>query len=192
MADACDRRPTAPISPALDGHHQEADWEHAGCVLSGSVRGCDTAHPCTRLLYGSDHESFYLRFEFREGVQLSRDLPGEIHLLWFYPGVTMYNSPAPLANLPSTAPLNYLFHYHLGLPLGTLEGWFEEAGERYTWQRRDCSARIVLRDYLEIAVPWASLSLPAHYPLRLVAVLAEAGCFQDYLPQGRLLSLQAL
>lgn len=188
--ESCDRPPQEPIDPAIDGRRDRDAWVKAGCVVPGGVRNTPDHCPCSCLLYGSNREYFFLRFEFRDAIQPRRDLPGEVHLLWFYPGVTMYNSPAPLEDLPATAPLNYLFHHHLGLRLADLHCWFEEAGERYGWYRRDCAARVALDDCLDIAVPWASFPHQASYPFRLVAVLADAGHFRSYLPEGRLIGFQ--
>ncbi|NJL02294.1 MAG: hypothetical protein HC838_08010 [Spirulinaceae cyanobacterium RM2_2_10] len=190
--ESCDRAPKAPIRPTLDGRRGGNDWRDAGRVACGSVRNAQSDRPpCASLLYGVNSDNFYLRFEFDHTSPLRRDPSTEIHLLWFYPGVTMYNSPAPLANLPSTAPLNYLFHHHLGLRLADLSCWFEEANERYEWQPRQCQANVILADCLDIAVPWSSFPGQADYPLRLVVVLADAGKFQSYLPTGQLINLQA-
>ncbi len=187
--ESCERAPKAPIRPALDGRSVD-DWADAGCIgLSGGRGAIANRNPFTHLRYGTDRDGFYLRFEFREPNPTDTELAGDLHLLWFYPGVTMHNSPAPLAGLPSTAPLNYLFHHHLGIHLADLSCWLEEAGERYEWHRRDCHAQIACQDCLDIGVPRRNFAAYADYPLRLVAVLAEAGQFHSYLPERQLLSL---
>jgi hypothetical protein len=144
-----------------------------------------------RLWYGVDHLNFYLRLDFKSGVQVGKDIPAELHLMWFYADRTMHNSPAPLAELPEEAPLNYLFHHHLGINLLTGSTWFEEAGEHFLWHPRASRAQVGLNQCLELAVPWADLQVEPDYPLRLVLVLADNGIFRSYIPENALVALQA-
>ncbi|MGB8699596.1 MAG: glycoside hydrolase, partial [Thermosynechococcaceae cyanobacterium] len=130
-------RPQGFIHPLINGIGDEQDWDHAGRVTVAGARG--TMHrssPIQRLWYGLDHLNFYFRFDFQGGKQPGADCPPEIHLFWYYPSQTMYNSPIPLGEVPNTAPVNYSFHHHLGVywPNGTV--WLEEAADFHQWQGR--------------------------------------------------------
>ena len=137
-----------------------------------------------------DHLNFYLRLDFKAGIQVGESLPKELHLLWFYPGKTHHNSPAPLASLPDKAPLNYLFHHHLGIHLLTGSMWLEEAGEDFRWYSHTTRAQVGLNQCLELALPWADLHVEPDSSLRLVVVLADDGDFRSYLPEEKLVALQ--
>ena len=144
-----------------------------------------------RLYYGLDHLNFYLRLDFQAGGVPGKNLPTELRLLWFYPGITQYNSPMPLADLPDQEPSNYLFHHHLGINLRTESIWLEEAGENYCWHSKATGAKMALDRCLELAVPWADLDIEPDYPLQLVTVLADDGKFRGCLPENDWVRLQA-
>ncbi|MBW4635510.1 MAG: glycoside hydrolase [Iphinoe sp. HA4291-MV1] len=187
-----DHRPQSFIHPVIDGKGDEQDWDKAGRIEVGGARG--TMHNSSaiqRLWYGVDHLNFYLRVDFRTGIQLGQDVPPELNLLWFYPDKTMHNSPVPLAEVPDTSPVNYLFHHHLEVNLLTQSIiQFREAGERYQWHPRANRAQVALNKCLEVAVPWADLQVPPDYPLRLILVLSDEGCFRDYLPENALIPIE--
>lgn len=187
-----DHRPQSFIHPVVDGIGDEQDWEKAGRLEIGGARG--TMHRSSeiqRLYYGWDHLNFYLRLDFKAGVQPGQNFPGELHLLWFYPGRSNHNSPIPLANLPSEAPLNYMFHHHLGINLSTDSLWLEQAVEYFQWYPRATRAEVAFAECLELAVPWADLHLDPDSSLQLLIVLADDGIFHSYLPEDRFVSLQA-
>ncbi|MBE9129331.1 glycoside hydrolase, partial [Coleofasciculus sp. LEGE 07081] len=175
-----EHRPESYIHPVISGMGDEQDWDKAGRIEVGGARG--TMHRSSiiqRLWYGLDHINFYLRLDFQAGIQVGKEIPSELHLLWFYPDQIMYNSPAPLVELPNEAPLNYLFHHHLRINLLTGSTWLEEAGEHYQWHPRRSNARIALNRCLEVAVPWANLQVEPDYSLRLVLVMADNGIFRS-------------
>jgi hypothetical protein len=103
----------------------------------------------------------------------------------------MHNSPAPLAELPDEAPMDYLFHHQLGINLLTQSFWFQEAGEDYQWHPRSSRAKVALKQCLEVAVPWADLQIGPDSPLRLVLALADNGIFRSYVPENALVPIQA-
>jgi alpha-amylase/alpha-mannosidase (GH57 family) len=186
-----DHRPLSFIHPVIDGFGDEQDWDKAGRIDVGGARG--TMHRSSliqRLWYGLDHLNFYLRLDFQAGIQIGQDIPPELHLLWFYPNRTVHNSPAPLAEVPDTAPVNYLFHHHLGINLLTGSTWLEEAGEYYHWNPRNSRAQVALKQCLEVAVPWADLQVEPDYLLQLVMVSADNGIFRSYIPEDKLVGLQ--
>jgi hypothetical protein len=186
-----DQRPESFIHPVINGIGDEQDWDKAGRIEIGGARG--TMHKSSdiqRLWYGVDHLNFYLRLDFRSGVQVGRDIAAELHLLWFYPDRTMHNSPAPLAELSDEAPLNYLFHHHLGINLLTGATWFDEAVEHYQWHPRASRAQVALDQCLEVAVPWADLQVEPDSPLRLTLILADNGIYRSYIPENALVPLQ--
>jgi alpha-amylase/alpha-mannosidase (GH57 family) len=185
-----DHRPQTFIHPMIDGCGDEQDWDKAGRIEIGGARG--TMHKSSavqRLFYGWDHLNFYLRLDFKTGVQLGRDLPSELHLLWYYPGVTGYNSPIPLASLPDASPVDYLYRHHLGLNLQTGSVWLEEAQQKNSWHPRATRADMALKQCLEIAVPWADLHVEPDLSLNLIAVLADRGEYRTYIPENRLVEL---
>ncbi|NET58124.1 MAG: glycoside hydrolase [Symploca sp. SIO2E6] len=187
-----EQRPQSFIHPVIDGIGDEQEWDHAGRLEVGGARG--TMHRSSaiqRLWYGVDHLNFYLRLDFQTGVQPGKDIPPELHLLWFYPNQIMHNSPAPLQELPDQAPLNYLFHHQLGINLLTQSCWLQEAQENYQWHPRTSNAQVALNQCLEIAVPWADLQIEPDYELQLVMVLADNEVFRSYLPENSLVPLQA-
>ncbi len=179
--------PESFISPGLDGRGREEDWQKAGKIEIGDSRGTmQRSSLVQQVYYGWDQLHFYFRFDFQGGVQL----PGELHLLWYYRDITMYNSPVLLTKLPDIAPLNYLFHHDLGINLLNLSIGLEEAVEDYTWQSRVTRAVVAFHQCLELAVPWADLQVQPDYPLELLVILAEDGQFHSYLPENELIRLQ--
>ncbi|MEQ9358104.1 glycoside hydrolase [Coleofasciculus chthonoplastes] len=186
-----DHRPLSFIHPVIDGLGDEQDWDKAGRIDVGGARG--TMHRSSaiqRLWYGLDHLNFYLRLDFQAGIKIGQDIPPELHLLWFYPNRTVNNSPAPLAEVPDTAPVNYLFHHHLGINLLTGSTWLEEAADYYHWHPRTSRAQVALKQCLEVAVPWADLQVEPDYLLQLVMVSADNGMFHSYIPEDKLVGLQ--
>ncbi|HAA29531.1 MAG TPA: glycoside hydrolase [Cyanobacteria bacterium UBA8553] len=186
-----DHRPESFIHPIIDGVGDEQDWDKAGRIEIGGARG--TMHNSSavqRLWYGVDHLNFYVRLDFKSGIQPGKDCPPELNLLWFYPDRTMHNSPVPLAELPDEAPLNYHFHHHLGVNLLTKSILFQEAGEHYQWHPRTSRAQLALINCLELAVPWADLNVEPDYPLRLILVLSEGERYRSYLPENALIPIE--
>jgi alpha-amylase/alpha-mannosidase (GH57 family) len=184
-----DHLPMSFIHPVIDGVGDEQDWDKAGRIEVGGARG--TMHRSSaiqRLWYGVDHLNFYLRLDFKSGTKPGVDIPPELHLLWFYPDRPMFNSPAPLANVPGEAPVNYLFHHHLGINLVTFATWFQEAQENYQWRARPSRAQVGFDQCLEIAVPWADLQIiQPDWQMRMLALLADESCYDSYLPEHRLI-----
>ncbi|ACK72421.1 glycoside hydrolase family 57 [Gloeothece citriformis PCC 7424] len=184
-------RPETFIHPIIDGFGDEQDWDKAGRIEMGGSSG--TMHRrevVQRLFYGWDHLNFYLRLDFQPGVVPGRDIPLELHLLWYYPGAERHNCPAPLADLPDQAPLNFHFHHHLGINLMTESVWLEEADEKVFWKARNTHAMAAFNECLEISVPWDDLRLEPDCHLHLVAVLADQGQFKTYLPENEVVMLQ--
>jgi alpha-amylase/alpha-mannosidase (GH57 family) len=190
--DKGDRLPTSFIHPEINGVGDEQDWDKAGRIEIGGARG--TMHRSSlvqRLFYGLDHLNFYFRFDFKAGSQLGQDIPNELHLLWFYPGINANTSPAPIAGLPDEEPLNYHFRHHLGVNLLSDSIWLQEAGENYFWHPKSSRAYMAFDECVEIAVPWADLHIEPDYPLRLIAILANHGEFHSYIPEKSLVALQS-
>ncbi|MEL6440120.1 MAG: glycoside hydrolase [Cyanobacteria bacterium J06621_8] len=186
-----DRLPQSFIHPIVNGIGDEQDWDRAGRIEVGGARG--TMHRSSivqRLFYGLDHRNFYLRFDFKSGVQPGKDLPGELHLLWYYPNIPNHNSLPPIAHLPDEAPLNYYFHHHLGINLITDSVWLQEAQHYGQWQMRACRAEAVFQQCLEVAVPWADLHIEPDYNLEILAIFADHGEFRSFIPEDRFISLQ--
>lgn len=184
--------PRSFIHPFIDGRGDEQDWNDAGRLEVGGARG--TMHrsgPIQRLWYGLNHLNFFLRFDFQANIQPGVDTASELHLFWFYPDQTMHNSPIPLANLPEQAPLNYLYHHHLGINLLNQHCWLEEAGEHSQWHSCSTEAKAALDKCLEVAVPWSDLQIEPDWSLRIVATLAKDGQFVEYLPEHMLIPIQA-
>lgn len=184
-----EHRPQSFIHPIIDGRGDEQDWDKAGLIEIGGARG--TMHHSStvqRLWYGVDHLNFYLRLDFKAGTQLGVDIPPELRLLWFYPGRTMHNSPAPLVNVPDQAPVNYLFHHHLGINLLTESIWFQQAGEHHQWHSHPSRAQMGFDQCLEVAVPWADLHpIEPDWSLQLLVMLAEDGHFSSFIPEDMLI-----
>jgi alpha-amylase/alpha-mannosidase (GH57 family) len=185
-----DRTPENFIHPMIDGRGDEQDWDKAGRIEIGGARG--TMHqssPIQRLWYGVDHVNFYLRLDFKTGIEFGKDVPPELNLLWYYEYRTMHNSPIPLVNLLDEPPLNYHFHHHLGVNLLTETIWFQEAGENFQWHSRASRAQVGLDRCLEIAIPWADLQVQPDYALRMVLVLSDGGRYREFLPENRMIAI---
>ncbi|MBD2579262.1 glycoside hydrolase [Oscillatoria sp. FACHB-1406] len=187
-----DRRPQSFIHPIINGIGDEQDWDKAGRIEVGGARG--TMHRSSdvrRLFYGLDHLNFYLRFDFKAGVELSSDGLPELHLFWFYPDAPRRLSRIPFVDLPDSEPANYLYHHHLGIDLPSGSLWFEEAGDEHQWHPKASRASMGVNQCLELAVPWDDLNVEPDLPLQILAVLVKDGKFQSYLPDSELISLQA-
>lgn len=185
-----DHAPHSFIHPIIDGRGDEQDWDKAGRIEIGGARG--TMHRSSaiqRLWYGVDHLNFYLRLDFKAGAKPGSDFPPELNLLWFYPNQTMHNSPMPLVELPDEAPLNYLFHHHLGINLLTQTLWLQEAEAGCRWQSRRTRAQIGLDTCVELAVPWADLQIQPDWSLQLALVLSDGGRYRSYLPENALVPI---
>lgn len=185
-----DHLPEGFIHPVINGRADEQDWDKAGRVEVGGARG--TMHRSSviqRLWYGVDHLNFYLRLDFQIGKQPGVDCPPELNLFWYYPDRPVPNSPIPLTGLVPEAPLNYLFHHHLGINLLTQTVWFQEAGLQGRWYSRATRAQVGLETCLELSIPWADLQIQPDWSLQLLLVLSEGGRYQSYLPENTLVSI---
>lgn len=185
-----DHAPQGFIHPEIEGRGDEQDWDKAGRIEVGGARG--TMHQSSaiqRIWYGVDHLNFYLRLDFKTGVQFGKEVPPELNLLWFYENRTMHNSPVPLVDLPDTPPLNYHYHHHLGINLLTQTIWFQEAGEHFRWQSRASRAQVGVDQCLEISIPWADLQVQPDYGLRMVMMFSDGGRYRQHLPEDRLIAI---
>ncbi|HAC62131.1 MAG TPA: glycoside hydrolase, partial [Cyanothece sp. UBA12306] len=140
--------------------------------------------------YGLNHLNFYLRFDFKKGVQPDQESVNELHLLWYYPNIPVHTSPAPLADIPAQAPVNYLFHHHLGINLVNKFCWMQEAQAHHNWHAKNSRVEIAFSQCLEVSIPWADLHKEPDSSLHLIAILADHGKFRDYLPEDNLIMLQ--
>ncbi len=187
--DRGDHGPESFIHPAIDGHGDEQDWDKAGRIEIGGARG--TMHNSSkvqRLWYGVDHLNFYMRLDFASGTRIGIDIPSELHLLWFYTDRPMHNSPAPLAELPDEAPMNYLFHHHLGINLVTGDRWLQESGDYGQWYTCPTTAQVAFNSCLEVAIPWSDLNeVGPDWSLRIVVMLAEDGRYASYLLENAMI-----
>ncbi|HEY9295887.1 MAG TPA: glycoside hydrolase [Phormidium sp.] len=186
-----DHRPESFIHPVIDGVGDEQDWDKAGRIEIGGARG--TMHRSStvqRLWYGVDHLNFYLRLDFQTGILPGKGCPPELNLLWFYPDRQMHNSPVPLRDLPDEAPLNYLYHHHLGINLLTMSTRFQEAREHHKWHPRFSRAQVAFNQCLELAIPWADLQIEPDYPIRLILVLSDNERYCSYLPENALIPIE--
>lgn len=186
-----DHRSSGFIHPEINGSADEQGWEKAGRLEIGGARGTmHSSSPIQRLWYGLDQSNFYLRMDFKTGVQPGKDLPSQLNLLWFYPNKIMHNSSLPIAETPDIAPVNYLFHHHLQINLLTHSIQFQQAGEYSQWHQCESHAQAALNTCLEIAVPWKDLQQPPESAIRLVLVLSDEGHFRNYLPENGLISIE--
>lgn len=185
------QHPSSFIHPFIDGIGDDQDWDKAGRLEIGGASGTmHRASAIQRVYYGWDHLNFYLRLDVQRGKAIGQDLPPELHLLWFYPGVSWNISPVPLANVPDRSPVNYLFRHHLGINLISQTAWLEEAGDYGFWTPKAHQARIAREQCLEIAVPWSDLNVCPDYPVRLTLILADDGEYQDTILDEQLIPLQ--
>jgi alpha-amylase/alpha-mannosidase (GH57 family) len=183
-----DRRPSSFIHPVIDGRADEQDWDKAGRIEVGGARG--TMHrsgAIQRLWYGMNHQSFSMRVDFKAGIKIGEDLPPELNLFWFYPGQTMHNSPIVLHGVPNQAPLNYLYHHHLGVNLLTGTVWYQEAGAANRWISRASRAEAAIDRCVELSVPWADMPTEPGWTLHLIVVLSDGGRYRAYLPENSLI-----
>lgn len=184
-----DQRPQSFIHPTISGRGDEQDWDKAGRIEIGGARG--TMHQSSkiqRLWYGVDHLNFYLRLDFAVGTRPGIDIPPELHLLWFYPNRTMHNSPAPIAELPDLAPLNYLYHHHLAINLMTGDRWLQEAWDSFRWHPCFTSTQVAFDTCLEVAIPWSDLNgIGPDWSLQIAVVQAEEGRYVSDLTENSLI-----
>jgi alpha-amylase/alpha-mannosidase (GH57 family) len=186
-----DQQPESLIHPKIDGEGRVEDWSQAGRIELGGAWGTmHRASAIQRLWYGVDHDHFYLRLDLLAGAKPGIDCPPELHLFWFYPDRTGYNSPMPLSNVPSHSPLNYLYHHHLKIHLLRPLLGFHEAMEYSRWQACVTHAKVAIDQCIEVAMPWSDLGVGSEWSLALIVVLAKNGQFQNYLPEDRLVTLQ--
>jgi alpha-amylase/alpha-mannosidase (GH57 family) len=185
-----DMRPQSFIHPIIDGVGDEQDWDHAGRIDVGGSRG--TMHrssPVQRLWYGLDHLNFYLRLDFKTGIELGQDCPPELHLFWYYPQQTMHTSPVPLRELPSQPPLNYRFATHLTVNLLSETFRMQQATEHDRWTARNSRVKVAINECLELAVPWADLPTEPDWNLHVVPVLGEQGTFRELIVEDGLIPM---
>jgi alpha-amylase/alpha-mannosidase (GH57 family) len=185
-----DHLPGSFIRPMIDGKGDEQDWDKAGRIELGGARG--TMHqssPIQRLWYGLDHLNLYLRLDLKAGAKIGIDIPAELNLFWFYVNKPMHNSPMPLVEAPDEAPLNYLFHHHLGINLLTQTKWFQEAGEDYRWHPRLTRAQVGLDRCLELSIPWADLQMEPDTTLQMSIILSDGGRFKETLMKEQMIAL---
>jgi alpha-amylase/alpha-mannosidase (GH57 family) len=182
--------PQGFIHPVIDGQGDEQDWDRAGRLEVGGARG--TMHQASniqRLWYGYDHRNFYLRMDFKSGIKIGTDVPPELNLFWFYDNKPMFNSPIALVEMPGEAPMNYLYHHHLGVNLLTQTVWLQEAAEHLKWESRATRAQVGLDRCLEISVPWADLQMEPDSNIKMTLVLSDGGRFRQFLPEEGLISV---
>jgi alpha-amylase/alpha-mannosidase (GH57 family) len=184
-------QPESFIHPVIDGVGDEQDWDKAGRLEVGGARG--TMHQSSlvqRLYYGLNHRRFFLRVDFRSGVQWTPVMPSELHLLWYYPQIPRPATVIPLMGLPDLPPLNYRYHHHLGINLATQTPWLEEAQSDRQWHPRSNQVEVAWDKCLELSVPWADLHMEPDTPLHLIAILAKQGEFDSFLPESHFITLQ--
>ncbi|MBR8831506.1 MAG: hypothetical protein N5P05_003147 [Chroococcopsis gigantea SAG 12.99] len=183
--------PESFIHPIIDGFGDEQDWDKAGRIEIGGASG--TMHQSTivqRLFYGWDHVGFYLRFDFKAGAQPKKDLPSHLHLLWYFDNIHRLQSPIPLKGVPQRPPLDYGYHYHLGVDLSSEAICFQRAGEYHHWDTETSGAKASFNECLELIIPWHDMHIEPDYNLHLVAILAEDGQFKEFVPQDQLVLMK--
>jgi len=182
--------PLSFIHPFIDGIADEQDWDKAGRIDIATSGAMHQNSDVKRLWYGLDHLNFYFRFDFKKGGQPGTNLPPELHLFWFYPGVTLINSRLPLHNVPQHPPLNYLYHHHLGINIVEETVWLEEATDQNRWFGRRTRAKFYFNDCLELAVPWDDLGMSPDIFLNIITVFSDRAQFRSYLPEQEFVVLQ--
>lgn len=182
--------PQSFIHPLINGQGDTQDWDKAGRLEIGGARG--TMHQSSaiqQIFYGWDHSHFYFRLDSKRGSKWGEDLPTELHLFWYYPGLTQVNSSIPLNGVPNQPPVNYLYHHHLGIDIPSQSIWLEKAGDNYSWQSLHTNSSYAVDQCLELAVPWKDIHVQPDYQLELLLVLANSGQFHSYLPDNNLIKL---
>jgi len=184
-------RPLGFIHPSIDGKMHKDDWQKAAHIMIGGARG--TMHQTTlvhSLWYGLDHLGFYLRLDLSTSALLPDYLPHlQLHLFWFYPDQTKTLSPAPIAELPDVAPLNYLFHHHLCVNLGTGKIHLYQANHHHLWQKLDHRVQFAMVECMELAIPWSDLGIAPRTRASLVIMVSHEGTFQTSLPECTIIPL---
>lgn len=176
------QRPESFIHPMINGKVDWQDWQGAARIEVSAMRG--SMHQSSivqRLWYGLDHFHFYLRLDFASFF--SREILPTLHLCWFYPEQSHYNSPVAIAGLPDVPPLNYLFHHHHKIELSSQTITLEQAIQGYQWQGIFNQAKMGLDECLELSLPWGDLMANPGSAIRLVIFLSVDGLFQVSLPE---------
>ena len=177
------------IHPAIDGLGKKSDWQLAN-HLETTAGTMHRSSMVQQIYSGIDLHHLYLRFDFLSTLELDQDLPGELHLLWYYPQIPRHHSPAPLAYLPDVAPVNYYFHHHLGINLTSQSAWLQEAQANGLWRSRLFQGKVALKQCLEIAIPWVDLKVKPNYSLAIIAILAEQGEYRAHIPENQQLTVK--
>jgi alpha-amylase/alpha-mannosidase (GH57 family) len=185
------QRPERLVHPIIDGQGDDHNWNGAGRIDLNAGRG--TMHKSglvSRLWYGLDHFNFYLRLDFDSDLLNSHEIMPNVHLFWFYPEQTNYNSPILLHGLPASSPLNYQFHHHLNIDLLNQSAILERAFEEYRWQNIPTQTKIGFDQCLEVALPWEDLGVKPETTTRLVILLSQSGIFQTSLPEHTIIPIE--
>nr|AHB52784.1 GH57-amylopullulanase [Cyanobacterium sp. CLg1] len=179
------------IHPTIDGQGNVEDWLLAGKIKNGATRG--TMHQAKlipNIFYGCDHRHFYLRFDLKQGIKIGKELPSELHIVWYYQDRPGHNNAIPLSKIPNQEPLNYYYRHHLGINLLTQTCWLQEAEDDFHWHDRYCSAQIAIDRCIEIAVPWSDLHVDPDGEIHLLSLFAEEGQYQESYPDDRLIIIK--
>ncbi|PNW57973.1 UNVERIFIED_CONTAM: glycoside hydrolase [Euhalothece sp. KZN 001] len=182
--------PLSFIHPFIDGIADEQDWDKAGRIDIATSGAMHQNSDITRLWYGLDHLNFYFRFDFKKGGQPGTNLPPELHLFWFYPGVTLLNSRIPLQNVPQHPPLDYFYHHHLGINIVEEIVWLEEATDNNRWFGRRTRAKFHFNECLELSVPWEDLGMSPDIFMNIIVVFSDRAQFRSYYPEKEFIILQ--
>lgn len=182
--------PLSFIHPFIDGIADEQDWDKAGRIDIATSGAMHQNSDITRLWYGLDHLNFYFRFDFKKGGQPGTNLPPELHLFWFYPGVTLLNSRLPLQNVPQHPPLDYFYHHHLGINIVEEIVWLEEATDNNRWFGRRTRAKFHFNECLELSVPWEDLGMSPDIFMNIIVVFSDRAQFRSYYPEKEFIILQ--
>ena len=182
--------PLSFIHPFIDGIADEQDWDKAGRIDIATSGAMHQNSDITRLWYGLDHLNFYFRFDFKKGGQPGTNLPPELHLFWFYPGVTLLNSRIPLQNVPQHPPLDYFYHHHLGINIVEEIVWLEEATDNNRWFGRRTRAKFHFNECLELSVPWEDLGMSPDIFMNIIVVFSDRAQFRSYYPEKEFIVLQ--
>jgi len=183
--------PWGYIHPTITATSPPEEWRRGGRLeLLPRADDGNSNQWVKNLVYGYDLEALYLRLELRTGIDLDAQCVNELHLLWYYPGKPLPNSPAPLASLPDQPPYNYYFHHHLGLNWERQTLWLEAVPAPFQWQTQTCQAQFALGESLVIALPWKNLQQPPQTELHLLLIFAQQGEYQGRVWPGDLLKLK--